>query len=168
MGAFLVRRIVGMVLVLFAVSVLVFLIFIVVPGGDPATRVAGRQANDQLSANVRHQWGFDRPVYVQYWVMVKKTFTGKLISYTNQTNVIGQIKQGLPATFSLSIGAAIIWLFFGVAVGIVAAVTAGRWSDPFVTLLALICISMAVFCVGVILRSHLSDVRLATVFPRGR
>jgi peptide/nickel transport system permease protein len=167
MGAFLLRRIVGMVLVLFAVSVLVFLIFIVVPGGDPATRIAGRQANDQLIANIRHQWGFDRPIYVQYWTMMKKTFSGDLVSYTNQTNVIGQIKQGLPATFSLSIGAAIIWLFFGVSVGIVAAVTAGRWSDRLVTLVALVGISMPVFWLGIIVRYYLAEGGVTTFFPDG-
>src|SRR5438874_6607806 len=145
-----------MVLVLVAVSFLVFLIFIVVPGGNPAVRIAGKNANDQLVANIRHQWGFDRPFYVQYWTMMRKTFTGKLVSYTNQTNVVQQIKQGLPATFSLSIGAAIIWLFFGVAVRITAAVTAGRWSDRLVTLVALIGIAMPVFWLGIIVRYFLA------------
>ena len=167
MAAFIVRRLVGAVLVLVAVSFLVFLIFIVVPGGDPATRIAGKNANDQLITNIRHDWGFDRPFYVQYWIMMKKTFTGKLISYTNQTNVISQIKQGLPATFSLSIGAAIIWLFFGVAVGIVAAVTAGRWSDRLVTLVALIGISMPVFWLGIITRYYLAEGGITTFFPDG-
>ena len=53
----------------------------------------------------------------------------ELRSQTNQLNVVDQIKAGIPATFSLAIGAAIIWLFFGVAVGIISAITAGRWSD---------------------------------------
>src|SRR5215217_5004096 len=128
MLTFIVRRIIGMILVLVAVSFLVFVIFIVVPGGDPATRLAGKNANDQLIENIRHTWGFDRPFYTQYWIMMNKTFTGDRVSYTNQTDVVEQIKAGLPATFSLAIGAAIIWLLFGVAVGIVAAVTAGRWS----------------------------------------
>src|SRR5438034_10656542 len=118
MLAFVARRLVGMVLVLVAVSFLVFVIFIVVPGGDPATRITGKNANDQLIANIRHTWGFDRPFYTQYWIMMKKTFTGDLVSYTNQTDVVQQIKLGLPATFSLAIGAAIIWLVLGVTVGI--------------------------------------------------
>src|SRR3954452_4097629 len=165
MGAFFLRRAVGAVFVLIAVSFLVFVIFIVVPGGDPAVRIAGRNANDQLITNIRHTWGFDRPFYTQYWVMMKKTFSGDLVSYTNQTNVMDQIKQGLPATFSLSIGAAIIWLFFGVAVGIVAAVTAGRWSDRLVTLVALIGISMPVFWLGIIARYYLAEGGLMTFFP---
>ena len=80
---------IGMILVLVAVSFLVFVIFIVVPGGDPATRIAGKNANDQLIENIRHTWGFDQPFYEQYWIMMKKTFSGDLVSYTNQTNVAG-------------------------------------------------------------------------------
>src|SRR6266542_1464016 len=167
MLTFIARRVLGMVLVLIAVSFLVFIIFIVVPGGDPATRIAGKNANDQLIHNIRHTWGFDRPFYTQYWIMMKKTFTGKLVSYTNQTNVVQQIKEGLPATFSLSIGAALIWLFFGVAVGIVAAVTAGRWSDRLVTIVALVGISMPVFWLGIIVRYYLAEGGLMTFFPDG-
>jgi peptide/nickel transport system permease protein len=167
MAAFIVRRFIGAVLVLFAVSVLVFLIFIVVPGGDPAVRIAGKNANDQLIENIRHTWGFDRPFYVQYGIMMKKAATGELVSYTNQTNVVDQIKQGIPATFSLSIGAALIWLFFGVLVGIIAAVTAGRWPDRLVTLFALIGISMPVFWLGIIVRYYLAEGGLTTFFPDG-
>ena len=53
MLAFVVRRLIGAIAVLIAVSFIVFLIFIVVPGGDPATRIAGKNANDQLIANIK-------------------------------------------------------------------------------------------------------------------
>jgi peptide/nickel transport system permease protein len=164
---FITRRLIGMVLVLVAVSFLVFVIFIVVPGGDPATRIAGKNANDQLIANIRHTWGFDRPFYTQYWIMMKKTFSGDLVSYTNQTNVVDQIKQGLPATFSLSIGAALIWIIFGVLVGIVAAVKAGKWADRSVTIVALVGISMPVFWLGIIVRYYLAEGGVTTFFPDG-
>jgi peptide/nickel transport system permease protein len=167
MLAFAVRRLLGMVLVLFAVSFLVFVIFIVVPGGDPAVRIAGKNANDQLITNIRHTWGFDRPFYTQYWIMMKKTFSGNLVSYTNQTNVVDQIKQGLPATFSLAIGAALIWTVCGVAVGILAAVKAGKASDRFVTIFALIGISVPVFWLGIIVRYYLAEGGLTTIFPDG-
>jgi peptide/nickel transport system permease protein len=160
-----IRRIIGAVLVLFAVSVLVFAIFVVVPSGDPAVRIAGKNANDQLIANIRETWGFDQPFYVQYWRMMQKTFSGDLKSYTNQTNVVEQIKEGLPATFSLSIGAALIWLTVGVLVGIVAAVKAGKLSDRVVTILALIGISMPVFWLGIIARYYLAEKN--TFFPDG-
>src|SRR6266545_4525195 len=152
MLTFIARRVLGMVLVLVAVSFLVFVIFIVVPGGDPATRIAGKNANDQLIENIRHTWGFDRPFYTQYWIMMKKTFSGDLVSYTNQTNVVQQIKEGLPATFSLAIGAA---------------VTAGRWSDRLVTIVALVGISMPVFWLGIIVRYYLAEGGLMTFFPDG-
>jgi peptide/nickel transport system permease protein len=165
MLAFVIRRLIGMVLVLFAVSVLVFAIFVIVPSGDPAVRIAGKNANDQLIENIRETWGFDKPYYVQYWRMMDKTFRGQLVSYTNQTNVRDQIKEGVPATFSLSIGAALIWLTFGIAVGIIAAVKAGKLSDRVVTILALIGISMPVFWLGIIVRYYFAEKN--TWFPDG-
>jgi peptide/nickel transport system permease protein len=165
MLVFVARRLIGMVLVLIAVSFIVFLIFVVVPGGDPAVRIAGRTANDQNIKNIRHDWGFDRPFYVQYYELMKKAFTNKLISQTNQTSVDTQIWQGIPATFSLAIGAAAIWLLFGVLVGVISAITAGRLSDRLITLLALIGISMPVFWLGLLARYFLAEKN--TVFPDG-
>jgi peptide/nickel transport system permease protein len=165
MLAFVIRRLIGAILVLFAVSVLVFAIFVIVPSGDPAVRIAGKNANDQLIENIRETWGFDKPYYVQYWRMMEKTFKGQLVSYTNQTNVLDQIKEGVPATFSLSIGAALIWLTLGITVGIVAAIKAGKLSDRVVTILALIGISMPVFWLGIIVRYYLAEKN--TWFPDG-
>jgi peptide/nickel transport system permease protein len=163
--AFVIMRLLGAAAVLVAVSFIVFVIFIVVPGGDPATRIAGRNANDQLIASIKHNWGFDQQFYDQYWIMMKKAFTADLVSYSNRTNVVQQIKEGIPATLSLSIGAAIIWMIFGVAVGIVSAVTAGKWSDRVVTIIALIGISMPVFWLGLIMRYFLAERN--TWFPDG-
>jgi ABC-type dipeptide/oligopeptide/nickel transport systems, permease components len=99
--------------------------------------------------------------------MMKKTFSGELVSYTNQTNVAQEIKAGIPATFSLAIGAAMIWLFWGIVVGIVAAVNAGRSTDRLVTILALVGISMPVFWLGIIVRYYLAEGGLVTWFPDG-
>jgi peptide/nickel transport system permease protein len=154
-----------MILVLAAVSFIVFAIFIIVPGGDPAQRIAGRTATQQLIENVRKTWGFDKPFYVQYWRMMEKAFNGDLVSYTNRTSVVQQIKAGIPATFSLAIGASIIWLFWGTVVGVISAVTAGRWSDRTITLAALIGISMPVFWLGLIARYFLAEKH--TWFPDG-
>jgi peptide/nickel transport system permease protein len=166
-GSFLIRRLIGAVLVCAAVTFIVFVIFIVVPGGDPAQRIGGKNATPQLIENIRHTWGFDRPFYVQYWELMKKMFSGNLVSYTNQQNVVSQIVQGMPATFSLTIGASIIWLFFGIVVGVVSAVTAGRWSDRVITILALIGISMPVFWLGLVCRYYLAEGGIATIFPDG-
>ena len=167
MLAFLIRRLVGAVLVCIAVTFIVFVIFIVVPGGDPAQRIGGKNATPQLIENIRHTWGFDKPFYVQYWVLMKKMFSGELISYTNQQNVVSQIVQGMPATFSLTIGAGIIWLSFGILVGVISAVTAGRFSDRLITVLALIGISMPVFWLGIVTRCYLAEGGLVSIFPDG-
>jgi peptide/nickel transport system permease protein len=169
-AAFLVRRLVGAVLVCIAVTFIVFAIFILVPGGGKrgtAERMAGKNANDALVTSIMHNWGFDRPFYVQYWNMMKRMFSNELVSYTKQQKVLDQIKQGLPATFSLAIGAGIIWLFFGILVGVISAVTAGRWSDRLITVLALIGISMPVFWLGIVTRYYLAEGGLTTIFPDG-
>jgi peptide/nickel transport system permease protein len=157
MVAFAARRVAGMVLVLFAVSFMTYLIFVVIPGGDPAQRIAGKLATAQNIENIRHQLGLDQPFYVQYYDLLRQIFTGNLVSYTSQLNVDNQILNGLPATFSLTIGAAIIWLSWGILVGVISAVTAGRLSDRVITVLALIGISMPVFWLGIIARYFLAE-----------
>ena len=165
MIAFLARRLIGAVLVLIAVSFITYLIFIKIPGGDPAQRIAGRTATDQNIADITEKLHLNDPFYVQYWGMMKSLFTADLVSYSSQLNVVDQIRQGIPATFSLCIGAAIIWLFFGIVVGVISAVTAGRASDRLITILALVGISMPVFWLGIVLRFYFAETN--TWFPDG-
>jgi peptide/nickel transport system permease protein len=139
-------------LVLIAVSFITYLIFIKIPGGDPAVRIAGRTATDQNIADIREKLHLDEPFYDQYWGMMQSLFSGSLVSYSSQLDVVDQIKAGIPATFSLCIGAAIIWLSFGVLVGVISAVTAGQLSDRVITVLALVGISLPVFWLGIIVR----------------
>ena len=157
MLAFVFRRFLGMVIVLFAVSFIVYLVFFKIPGGDPAQRIAGRTATAANIAAIQDKLGLNQPFYVQWYKMMEQLFTGKLVSYTDQLSVASQIKQGIPVTFSLSIGAAIIWLFFGILVGVISAITAGRLSDRLITVLALIGVSMPVFWLGIILRYFLAE-----------
>jgi peptide/nickel transport system permease protein len=152
MLAFLVRRLFGAILVLIAVSFITYVIFIKIPGGDPAQRIAGRTATQQNIEDIREKLHLDDPWYSQYWGLMQSLFSGSLVSYSSQLNVVDQIKTGIPATFSLCIGAGIIWLFFGILVGVISAVTAGRWSDRLITIAALIGISMPVFWLGIIAR----------------
>ena len=165
MGAFIVRRVLGMVLVLFAVSILVFLIFNVVPNGDPADRMAGKNVTPQVVEAIRAEWGFDEPIYTQYRVTMQKLFTGDLVSYQNRVDVVEEIQRGAPRTFALAIGAAIIWLIVGVALGLFTAMRAGKWSDSVVTVLALIGISMPVFWLGALAVYYLGY--KAGIFPNG-
>jgi peptide/nickel transport system permease protein len=152
MLAFALRRLIGAVLVLVAVSFITYLIFVQIPGGDPAQRIAGRTATDANIADIREKLHLNDPFYSQYWAMMQSLFTASLRSYASQLNVVDEIKNGIPATLSLCIGAGIIWLAFGVLVGVISAVTAGRWSDRLITVLALVGISMPVFWLGLISR----------------
>jgi peptide/nickel transport system permease protein len=147
-GRFIVRRLVGMVLVLFAISVMVFLIFNVIPNNDPAQQIGGKNADQQLIDQINKEWGFKESLPTQYTTMMKKIFTGDLVSYQNQRNVIDQIKKGIPITFSLCIGAAIIWMAFAIVFGYLSAVKAGQLTDRSLTILALIGISLPVFWLG--------------------
>lgn len=165
MARFVVRRLVGMVLVLFAISVVTFFIFNVIPGGDPAIRLAGKQPSPQQLARIRHQWGFDKPVYVQYVKTMKQIFTGKVVSYTTQVNVVSEIKNDLPRTFSLAIGAAIMWMIVAICLGLYTAARAGRFADRFLTVIALIGISMPVFWIGALMSYYLGF--KANIFPNG-
>jgi len=169
-ASFLIRRLIGAVLVCLAVTFIVFIIFILVPGGGKtgtAERIAGKNATPDLVKSVEHKWGFDRPIYVQYAKMLDRMFTNQLVSYTSQQNVLTQIVQGMPATFSLTIGAGLIWLFFGILVGVISAVTAGRLSDRVITVLALIGISMPVVWLGIVTRYYLAEGGITTIFPDG-
>ncbi len=155
MARFAVRRIGQMLVVLFAVSVLTFLIFNVIPGGDPALRMAGKQPDPGQLEVIRQEWGFDEPVYVQYYETMKKVFTGELISYSTQQDVMDEIWSRAPRTFALALGAAILWMVFSIALGVFTAIRAGQFSDRFLTVLALIGISMPVFWIGALMNYYI-------------
>jgi peptide/nickel transport system permease protein len=155
MARFILHRAVSAIALLIAISILTFLIFAVIPNGDPALRLAGRLATPADIENVRHQWGFDQPIYVQYFKMMGKIADGSVVSYTQQINVMSQIKAGLPATLSLAIGAGIIWFSLGVLFGFLSAMRAGRLLDRGLTVLALIGVSTPVFFLGALMTYYL-------------
>src|SRR5436190_9928022 len=149
MVTFVVRRLLGLVAVMFALSVIVFLIFFATPGVDPARQMAGRNPNPQTIALIKHEFGLDRSLPVQYGLMMKRMFvTRDLISYGSHTKVIPEIAAAAPVTFSLVIGAALIWVVFSILTGVAAAVFRGTILDPILMIIALIGISMPVFWLG--------------------
>jgi peptide/nickel transport system permease protein len=150
MGRFVIRRLASAVVVLFAISVLTFLIFQAIPNGKPEDRLAGRTSTPETRAAVRKSWGFDKPIYAQYVITMRKVFTGDVISYTQQVNVEDEIRRDLPATLSLAIGAGIIWLLLGIAFGLFSAMRAGRFTDRVLTVLSLIGVSTPVFLIGAV------------------
>jgi peptide/nickel transport system permease protein len=151
MAWFIARRLASLVAVLFAITVLTFLIFQAIPDGNPALRMAGRLASPEDVRNISRQWGFEKPIYVQYVKTMEKVLDGSVISYTQQVNVEQEIVRDLPPTVSLAIGAGVIWLVLGVLFGLLSAVYAGRLLDRVLTVLALTGISMPVFFLGAIM-----------------
>ncbi len=165
MARFVARRLLGMVAVLFAISVIVFLIFNVIPNSDPAARIAGKNADPALIARVSADLGLDRPLPIQYLTMMKQIFTGQLTSYAKDRNVVEQIWHGVPATFSLCIGAAVLWMSLAIVFGYLSAVHAGKFTDRALTILSLVGISLPVFWLAAMLLYYFSF--KVELFPTG-
>jgi peptide/nickel transport system permease protein len=152
MGRFLIRRVMVMVAMLFVISVVTFLLFIVaLPGGNPASMLAGRLATPSEVHLISAHYGFDKPIYVQYIKTMGNIFNGSAYSYQSGFNVDQEIIAGLPATASLAIGAGLIWLLTSIFVGTLAAIRAGRYTDRVLTVLSMIGVSMPPFFFGAIL-----------------
>lgn len=162
---FVARRLVSMVFVMFSISVLVFLIFFATPGVDPAARIAGRNADQATLLAVRKDFGLDKPLPVQYGLMMKKLFiTRDLTSFVNRgAKVIPQIAEAAPVTLSLVLGAALIWVVVSIVMGLLAAVFRGTPLDTLIMVVGLIGISIPVFWLGEVV-NLLSQSRLHDTF----
>ena len=149
------RRLVSMLLVLFAVSVLVFVIFNAIPGGDPAVRMAGETASPSQIEVIRREWGFDEPLPVQYVTMMRQLLGGDLVSYLTGLDVREQIWKGLPRTLSLALGAALVWIVGGVGLGLITALKAGRTADRVLSALVVIGVSIPSFWLAAVMSHYL-------------
>jgi peptide/nickel transport system permease protein len=173
MLGFALRRTVAAVFVLVAISALVFLIFFATPGVDPAARIAGRNADQATLLQVRHEFGLDRPLPVRYALMMQHLFIDRdLTSFVNRgVKVIPQIIQAVPVTLSLVLGAAVIWMVVGIAMGTLAAAWQGRAADPVIVLLGVVGVSMPVYWLGevvnLVTQSRLHDTVFSWVPPLG-
>lgn len=170
---FAIRRVIAAVFVLFAISVLVFLIFFATPGVDPAARIAGRNADPATLAQVRHEFGLDRPLPIRYVLMMRHLLIDRdLTSYVNRGDkVVPQIMHAVPITLSLVIGAAVIWMVVGIAMGVLAAGKQGTWVDPLIVLLGVVGVSIPVYWLGevvnLITQSRLHNSVFSWVPPLG-
>jgi peptide/nickel transport system permease protein len=149
---FVVRRLIVMIALLFVITVITFALFILVlPNGNPAALIAGRLATPAEVHLISVRYGFDKPIYIQYVKTMANIFTAKAYSYQSGFNVVDEIKAGLPATLSLGLGAGIIWLLTSIALGTLAAIRAGRYSDRILTVLAMTGVSLPPFFLGAVL-----------------
>jgi peptide/nickel transport system permease protein len=168
MAAYILRRLLWTVLLLLVITAVTFLIFYVLPSGDPAKLRAGRAPSPEVIAAIRHQLGLDKSLPIQYWDYIKKLVLhfdfGN--SYTNNTSVREQMFDRLPNTIFLVLGAAVIWFVSGVIVGIVSAVFRGSFWDRLLMGGALVAISAPVYWLGLVsLYLFSTDIGVWHVFP---
>jgi peptide/nickel transport system permease protein len=148
---FLLRRALFGVVVLWIISVAVFVMFFVAPH-DVARLLAGRQATPETVAAVRHNLGLDRPVLAQYGSFVWRLLHGDLgYSYYNSEPVTHLLASRLPVTASLALGGTVLWLFIGISAGVLAATRPRSVADRAVTGFSLLFYSMPTFLLGLLL-----------------
>jgi peptide/nickel transport system permease protein len=156
MGRYLIRRILFAVLVLWLVSAITFLIFVKLPAGDPARRVAGRQITAARLQDVREALGLDKPWWVQYGRFAKGLvpWPGLFLnrqayfSYANQVPVKEELFRRLPTTVTLALGGAVVFLVVGIPIGIVSGIKRRSLADRAGMLFALFGVSAPVFWIG--------------------
>ena len=159
MGAYITRRLLWTLLLLWVVSGLTFILFNVLPSADPALLRAGRRAEPEIVQNIRETFGLDKPIWQQYLNYMRDVFVhgdfGR--SYRNDVDVRSQLLDRLPNTLLLIVGAVVVWLIIGLTVGMISAVKRGTFLDRFSMTLALICISAPVYWLGLVVLYLFSD-----------
>jgi peptide/nickel transport system permease protein len=136
------------------VTVLVYLLFFGSGNEQTVARIlAGRNATQQIVQQVIKSHHLDRPLVIQYWDFLKQLVWHHSLgySYYHGQPVTTVLKQAVPITFSLAIGAAVIWLVMGVVTGVISAVKRGSLVDRSFTTLALVFYSMPTFVLGLLL-----------------
>jgi peptide/nickel transport system permease protein len=156
---YVVRRLLWGVVLLWLVSVVTFVLFYVLPSGDPAQLRAGRNAPPEVIAQIRASLGLDEPLLTQYWTFLKGLVLHFDLgySYYSGASVTSLIGDRLPATLSLAFGAALLWVLIGTPVGIVSALLRRTWLDRLLMGGALLAISAPVYWVGLVALYLFSD-----------
>ncbi|AVV40384.1 ABC transporter permease [Streptomyces sp. ID05-04B] len=170
MISYILRRTVAAVLLLLVVSAVTFAIFFLLPrlAGQTADQMAqqyiGKSPSAADIAAVKHNLGLDDPVYVQYWHFIKGVVTGATYdlgpttahcdapcfgySFKTHVEVWPELTSRIPVTFSLAVGAAVLWLVSGVLIGVVSALKPGSFFDRSFMGVALAGVSLPIFFTG--------------------
>lgn len=151
MGRYILTRLVQFVPVLFGVTLLTFLMVHLVPG-DPVVVMLGNQATAESVERLRHDFGFDRPLYVQYADYVWHAVQGDLgTSIRSRQPVLDEVMRYLPSTLKLTVFAVVLATTVGVTVGMLAATAKHRVADFLAMSLVLVGISTPTFFSSLIL-----------------
>jgi peptide/nickel transport system permease protein len=173
MTAYLVRRVVRAVASMFVVSVLVFVIYFVLPSTDPAVLQAGRNPSIETIEQIRHDLGLDLPLWTQYGRFISRLVLGDRYgwpglgySYQNYVPVREELLRRFPVTAAVTVGATLLWLLIGIPIGIVSAVRRRSVLDRSAMIFVLLGVSMPPFWLG-LLFLYILWFRLGLACPSG-
>lgn len=165
MGAYVVRRLLWGAFTVWLISVITFCIFFVIPTGDPAQRIAGKNATPELIEQINEKFHFNDSLPTQYVSLMKQLLSGDLPSFTMGINVVPLVLHGLPVTMSLAFFAALFWLAIGITFGIKGARAPGSRLDRSLMVLALAGISLPMAWLSLLSLKLWTDT--IPIFPAG-
>jgi peptide/nickel transport system permease protein len=157
-----VRRIAWLGLLILIITALTYTVFFVVPG-DPAVQAVPKGASPQTIEDVRHRMGLDQPLWRQYLNflhgpdLIGNGHPSGIFnlppnlgySFKNQEPVLQTILDRLPVTISLAAGAVVLWLLFGLSVGVIAAIYPRTLRDRAAMAIALVGVATPQFLLGI-------------------
>jgi peptide/nickel transport system permease protein len=160
---FILRRAYFAILTILLVSVVVYGVFSILPF-DPAALTCGQKCTPAIVEANRVKLGFDKPLWEQYWLFLSGIFLGRTYgagtaeftcpapsfgySFNENTCVTDMLKEALPVTINLAIGAFVIWMIVGVGLGLIAAKFRGRYPDTLSSVFVLLGTSLPTFVTG--------------------
>ncbi|MGB9695112.1 MAG: ABC transporter permease [Caldisericaceae bacterium] len=151
MKQFIIRRLLNVVLIMFAVSIIIFLLIRLAPG-DPAITMAGEHASKETLAHMRAEWGLDKPLFIQYFIWLGHALRGDFgQSILTHQSILVEIEQRFPNTLELSIFAMIFATVIGVIAGVISAVKRYSAFDYASMFVALFGVSMPIFWLAIML-----------------
>ena len=168
MIAYLVRRILQSIIVVWLVTVLTFLLLKLLPGG-PVRAILGTRANNvALVKALTHQLGFDKPIWYQYWHWLDSLLHGNLgFSYQQNQTVASLLTQALPKTLLLLGISTVLALLVAIPIGVVQAVRRNKMADYFGTAFSFIFYAMPAYLLGIILINVAAEPPRAWFPPQG-
>jgi len=165
---YIIRRLLLGVVLLIVVAAVVFVLFRVLPTANPALLRAGRDPQPKLVKEIEGVLGLNKSLPTQFWDYLKEVFLHFNFgySYYNQESVKSLISERLPATLSLTIGAAVLWILAGLSVGIISALRRHSFLDRAAMGTALVLISAPEFWLGlIVLYVFASDIGQFKILP---
>lgn len=155
MTLYIARRLLWTIVVVFCVIAITFVVFYLLPAGDPALRFAGKNPTTAELMTIRHRLGLDKPWYIQFLRFTWHFFRGDKYgwpglgyTYASGSSVKALVFERAPRTLFLIAGASVIWLVSGVAIGVLSAVKRRTIVDRLAMGFALFGISTPVFWLG--------------------